>query len=563
MEPATERDDARPTRDPARKLERAVDRLGTGVEEHHRVERLGESRGQRLGESGDGLSKADRVDRADQLVDLRVDRGRDGRMHVAERRDRDPVREIQVGLPAHVVEAMALAVAPLPLEIAAENGRQVGGDLGGSLHPSECIGSPTAGWSRTRATRLRPRTMRLVVDFTLTDENRLVQGAARAFAEAEILPHIREWDEKGEVHREVFEKMAEQGFLGAPIPEAYGGGGMDYLSFAILCEELERADTAFRVVQSVHVGLNSLALLQWGTEEQRQRWLVPQAKGEKLATFGLTEPGVGTDAGSLQTTARRDGAGYRLNGQKIWISLADLADHFLVFASVDRSKKHKGVTAFLLERGMQGLSTGTLHGKLGIRAGNTGLINLDDVAVPEEHRIGEEGEGFLIAMSAIDQGRFTVAAGAVGLAQACLDASVAYAHERHTFGQEIGEHQLVKQMIAKMSAGTEMGRLLVWRSAWLKNQGLRNTRETSLAKWHATEHSVQSALDAIQIHGANGYSNEFPVERYLRNSKAAVIYEGTSQLHTLIQADYALGYREDRPLRCEPWPAQGWERPAT
>jgi glutaryl-CoA dehydrogenase (non-decarboxylating) len=218
------------------------------------------------------------------------------------------------------------------------------------------------------------------------------------------------------------------------------------------------------------------------------------------------------------------------------------------------------VTAFLLERGMAGLSTGTIHGKLGIRAGNTGLINLDDVVVPIEHRIGEEGEGFLIAMSAIDQGRYTVAAGAVGLAQACLDASLAYAGERQTFGQAIGRHQLVQQMLAKMAAGTEMGRLLVWRAGWLKNQGLRNTRETSLAKWHATEHAVQSALDAIQVHGANGYSNEFPVERYLRNSKAAVIYEGTSQLHTIIQAEYALGYREDKPLRCEPQPAQGWER---
>ena len=401
-----------------------------------------------------------------------------------------------------------------------------------------------------------------MVDFTLTDENKLVQAAARAFAEAEILPHIRAWDEGGEAHREVFERMGEQGFLGAPIPERYGGAGMDYISFAILCEELERADTAFRVVQSVHVGLNSLTLLQWGTEEQRQRWLVPQAKGEKLATFGLTEPGVGTDAGALQTTARRDGDSYVLNGGKLWISLADLADHFLVFATVDREKRHKGVTAFVLERGMPGLTTGTLHGKLGIRAGNTGLINLEDVRVPAEHRIGEEGEGFLIAMSAIDQGRYTVAAGAVGLAQACIDASVKYAHERETFGEEIGRHQLVKQMIATMVRGTEIGRLLVWRAGWLKNQGLRNTRETSQAKWWATDHSVQAALDAIQIHGANGYSNEFPVERYLRNSKAAVIYEGTSQLHTLIQADYAMGYREDRPLRCEPWPAQGWERPS-
>jgi len=400
-----------------------------------------------------------------------------------------------------------------------------------------------------------------MVDFALTDENRLVQQSARAFAEAEILPNIRRWDEDGGFPRELFGKMAEHGFLGAPIPEAYGGSGMDYHSFGILCEELERGDTSFRVVQSVHVGLNSLALLQWATEEQRQRWLVPQARGEKLATFGLTEPGVGTDAANLETTARRDGEAYRLNGQKIWISLADVADHFLVFASVDRSKGWRGITAFLLERGMTGLTTGTLHGKPGIRAGNTGLINLDDVAVPVEHRIGEEGEGFLIAMSAIDQGRYTVAAGAVGLAQACLDASLAYAHQRSTFGQEIGRHQLVQQLLAKMAAGTETGRLLVWRAGWLKNQGLRNTRETSLATWHTTDHAVQSALDAIQVHGANGYSNEFPVERYLRNSKAAVIYEGTSQLHTIIQAEYALGYRFDRALRCEPWPAQGWERP--
>ncbi|MBI3746469.1 MAG: acyl-CoA dehydrogenase family protein [Chloroflexi bacterium] len=398
------------------------------------------------------------------------------------------------------------------------------------------------------------------MDFRLSDENRLVQQTVRDFAENEILPFIREWDAKGEVHREVFARMAALGLLGAPIWEQWGGSGMDYLSFAIICEELERADTAFRVVQSVHVGLNSLTLMQWATEEQKQRWLVPQAKGEKLATFGLTEPGVGTDAANLATTARRDGESYILNGQKIWISIADLADHFLVFATVDRSKKHKGVTAFLLERGMAGLSTDTLHGKLGIRAGNTGIINMDEVRVPAEHRIGEEGEGFLIAMSAIDQGRFTVAAGNVGLAQASLDASLKYAHERQTFGQEIGRHQLVKQMLAKMVAGIEAGRLLVWRAAFLKNLGVRNTRETSLAKWFATDHAVASALDAIQIHGANGYSNEFPVERHLRNAKAAVIYEGTSQLHTLIQADYALGYREDRPIRCEPLPAQGFER---
>ncbi len=399
-----------------------------------------------------------------------------------------------------------------------------------------------------------------MIDFSLSEENRLVRQSVREFVAAEILPNIRAWDERGEAHHEVFARMGELGYLGAPLPEEWAGAGLDYVSLAILCEELERADTAFRVVLSVHVGLNSLALLQWATDEQKRRWLVPQALGRKLATFGLTEPGAGTDAGAIQSTARREGDVYVLNGSKIWISLADLADHFLVFASVDRAKRHRVVTAFMLERGMKGLTTGTLHGKLGIRAGNTGLINLDDVEVPAENRIGEEGEGFLIAMSAIDQGRFTVAAGAVGLAQACLDASARYARERETFGEEIGRHQLVKQMVARMAAGTEAGRLLVWRAAWLKNHGVRTTRETSLAKWHATEHAVQAALDAVQVHGANGYSNEFPVELYLRNSKAAVIYEGTSQLHTLIQADYALGYREDRPIRCEPLPAQGFER---
>ena len=399
-----------------------------------------------------------------------------------------------------------------------------------------------------------------MIDLELTQEQRLVRRSAREFTEAEILPYIRDWDARGEVHREVFGKMGELGFLGAPVPDTYGGAGLDYVSLGLLCEELERADTAFRVIMSVHVGLNSLTLLQWGTEDQKRRYLVPQARGEKIATFGLTEPGVGTDAAGLQTSARRDCDSYVLNGSKIWISLADVADHFLVFATLDRALGHRGITAFIVERGMPGFSTGTIHGKMGIHAGNTGTLFFDDVRVPVENRVGEEGEGFLIAMSAIDQGRYTVATGAVGLAQACLDASLKYAHERHTFGREIGQHQLVKQMIAKMGQGIEAGRLLCWQAAVLKNRGLRNTRETSLAKWFCTEHAVASALDAIQVHGAYGYSNEYPVERYLRNAKAAVIYEGTSQLHTLIQADYLLGYREDRPLRCPPVPAQGFAR---
>ncbi len=395
-----------------------------------------------------------------------------------------------------------------------------------------------------------------MVDFSLTDEQREVQRTARAFGEREILPRIRELDSTSTYDRGLYEKMGAVGFLGLPIPERYGGSGMDYIAFANLCEEMERADTAFRVILSVHTGLNSLTLLQWGDEDQKQRYLVPQARGEKLATFGLTEPGVGSDAANLATTARRDGDRYILNGSKVWISLADTADHVLVFATVDRAQGHKGITAFIVERGFPGFSSESLHGKLGVRAGNTGILYLSDCEVPVVNRVGEEGEGFTIAMSAIDQGRYTVAAGSVGLAVACLEASVKYAHERKTFGEEIGRHQLVKQMLARMQQGIEAGRLLVWKAGWLKNQGLRSTRETSLAKWYCTDHAVACAMDAIQIHGAYGYSDEYPVERYLRNSKGSVIYEGTSQIHTLMQADYLLGYRKDKPLRM---PQPAWE----
>jgi glutaryl-CoA dehydrogenase (non-decarboxylating) len=396
-----------------------------------------------------------------------------------------------------------------------------------------------------------------MIDFSLTDAQRDVQRTARAFAEHEILPRIREMDANAQYDRSLYEKMGAAGFLGLPIPERYGGAGMDYIAFALLCEEMERADTAFRVILSVHTGLNSLTLLQWGSEEQKERYLVPQARGEKLATFGLTEPGVGSDAANLASTARRAGDRYILNGSKIWISLGDTADHFLVFATVDKTAGHKGITAFIVERGFSGFTTDSLHGKLGVRAGNTGILYFTDCEVPVANRVGEEGEGFTIAMSAIDQGRYTVAAGSVGLAQACLDASLKYAHERKAFGAEIGKHQLVQQMLAKMYAGIEAGRLLVWKAGWKKNRGERNTRETSLAKWFCTDHAVASALDAIQIHGAYGYSNDYPVERYLRNSKGSVIYEGTSQIHTLIQADYLLGYRRDHALRMPQPPFEG------
>jgi glutaryl-CoA dehydrogenase (non-decarboxylating) len=331
----------------------------------------------------------------------------------------------------------------------------------------------------------------------------------------------------------------------------YSGAGMDYISLGLACEELERIDSSLRVVMSVHVALNSLSLLQWGTEEQKQRYLVPQAKGEKIAAYALTEPGAGSDAAAIRTTAKRQGDVYILNGEKTWISLADLADHFLVIAKTDPEKGHRGMSAFIVERSFPGVKTGTIHGKLGVRAGNTGWIVFENTPVPVENRLGEEGEGFYIAMAALDNGRYTVAAGATGLIRACVEASVKYANERMTFGRRIGEHQLVQEMLAKMAANYEIARLLYLRAGWMKNMGLRNTRETSLAKWFATEAAVQAALDAIQIHGAYGYSDEYDVERYLRNAKGEVIYEGTSQIHTILQAEYALGYRKDRPLRCE------------
>ncbi|HVN79995.1 MAG TPA: acyl-CoA dehydrogenase family protein, partial [Terriglobia bacterium] len=345
------------------------------------------------------------------------------------------------------------------------------------------------------------------------------------------------------------------GLLGICIPDEYGGAGFDYISLGLACEELEYCDTSLRVILSVHVALNSMTLLTWGNEEQKQRYLVPQSQGRKIATYGLTEPDAGSDVVNLQTTAQRKGEEYVLNGEKIWISLADVADHFLVVGWTDMEKKrkrdHTGLSAFIVERSMPGFSSGTLKQKWGIRAGNTGFFSMSDVHVPAANRLGNEGDGFKIAMFALEQGRYTVAAGATGLIRACLDASRKYALERRTFGKAIGEHQLVKEMIAQMVLDYETSRLLWLRAGWLKNRGKRNNRETSLAKWHATVASERAASDAVQIHGAYGYSDEYPVGRFYRNAKGAVIYEGTREIHKLIQADYALGFRSDKPLRCE------------
>lgn len=397
-----------------------------------------------------------------------------------------------------------------------------------------------------------------MMNFALTEEQQMVKTMVRNFVDKEILPYIKEWDEQQHFETRILKRLAELDLMGVCIPEKYGGAGMDYNTLAIVCEELERGDTAFRTAVSVHTGLNSLTLLQWGTEEQKQKYLVPQARGEKIGAFGLTEPNAGSDVAAMNTSAKKDGDDYILNGQKTWISLCDVADHFLIFAYTDPEKKHKGISAFIVERTMPGVSTRAIKGKLGIRAGNTGEVFLDNVRVPKENLLGEEGEGFKIAMSALDNGRFTVAAGACGTIVAALEASLKYCHERKTFGKEIGRYQLVQQMIAKMVRSLETSRLLVFKAGWLKNEGKRNTRETSLAKWHACDAAFEAANDAIQIHGAYGFSNEYPVERLMRNAKAPVIYEGTREIHTILQAEYALGYRIDKPLR-NPLPAWPFE----
>ena len=404
-----------------------------------------------------------------------------------------------------------------------------------------------------------------MLNFSLTEEQLAAAQMVKTFGEKEIYPTIKEYDRKQEMHPDTLPRMAELGILGINIPVRYGGQGFDYITLGLVCEELECVDSTLRVVMSVHMGLNSMGILQWGTEEQKQRFLTPQARGEKYAGFGLTEPGVGSDVAGMASTARKDGgtanADYIINGEKMWISLATKAHHILWFAKTDPDAAHRGITAFMVETDMPGVTTGDIHGKLGVRAGSTGWVNCQDVRVPAANRIGEEGEGFKIAMSCLDNGRYTVASGATGLIRASLEASLKYAQGREAFGQPIGRYQLVQQKIAWMQQWYDVSRLLYLKAGWLKNQGIRNTRETSMAKWYATDNSFKAAHEAIQVHGAYGYSDEYDVERYLRNSRGAIIYEGTSEIHQLMQAGYAFGWRQDKPLRCElpAYDAEFWQ----
>ena len=389
-----------------------------------------------------------------------------------------------------------------------------------------------------------------MIDFSLTEEHVQLQRAVRRFADERILPVARENDLSHRVDENIIRGVAEMGWLGATVPKTYGGLGLDFVSLAIIAEELERGDAGIRTLLSVHLALNSMTLLKFCKDSQKKKFLVPQAKGKALAAFGLTEPEAGSDVAAIQSTARRDSDGcYILNGHKRWIGYATMAEHMLIFAKTDPLAGHRGISAFVLERGMEGLSTREIENKVGLWSSSTGEIFMNDVRVPPENLVGEEGNGFKVAMYAVDMGRFTVAAGALGTIRACLEYSVSYANKRKTFGKEIGRHQFVQDMIARMVLNLETSRLLVLQDAWLKNQGKRDTREVSLAKWHATESAFAAANDALQIQGNKGFSDdESPIGRYFRNARAPMIYEGTTQIHKMMQAEHALGYRAlDRP----------------
>ncbi|HVR89407.1 MAG TPA: acyl-CoA dehydrogenase family protein [Candidatus Limnocylindria bacterium] len=379
------------------------------------------------------------------------------------------------------------------------------------------------------------------MDFDLTPEQEQIRRLARDFADAEIAPGARERDRAETFPADILKKMAPLGFLGGPLPEEYGGIGLDYISHALAIEEFGRVDSSVRTTLSVQISLVELTILRWGTDLQKRRFLPPLCTGEIIGCFGLTEPEVGSDATKLRTSAKRDGTDWILRGRKTWISNGSVSGLALVFAQTDPSLGHKGIAAFLLDRAKQPYGSARLHGKLGLRSSDSSELILDDVRVPDANRLGEVGHGFKIAMSALDSGRYSVAAGAVGVAQACINASVAYATQRHTFGKPIAGHQLIQELIADMVVETEAARLLLWRAGDLKNKGRPNTRETSIAKLYASEAAQRAADGAIQIHGGYGFSDEFPVERFWRDARVNRLYEGTTQIQKLIIGRFATG----------------------
>jgi butyryl-CoA dehydrogenase len=380
-----------------------------------------------------------------------------------------------------------------------------------------------------------------LIDFDLTDEQRLIQETAREFTDKEIVPRARENDRNEKFDLELVKMLGDMGYLGPIVPEEYGGRGLDYRTYGLIVEEIGRGDSSARTVVSVQTSLVCSSITRWGSEEQKHQWLPKLCTGEVLGCFGLTEPGTGSDAANLSTRAEKIDGGWKISGQKMFISMGNFAQLALIFAQTDPAQKHRGLAAFLVPTESDGFTTQAIHGKLGLRASDTAELALDSVEVGDEALMGDVGDGFKVAMSALDSGRFSVASGCVGICQGCVDASVKYSKEREQFDRPIASFQLVQEMLADMILDRDAARGLVWRAGWLKDMGKPNTTETSIAKLYATEAAVRCANLAIQVHGGSGYVDDYPVERYLRDARVTTLYEGTSQIQKLIIGRAATG----------------------
>jgi alkylation response protein AidB-like acyl-CoA dehydrogenase len=372
------------------------------------------------------------------------------------------------------------------------------------------------------------------MNFDLTDEQQLVRETARDFSDREIAPRARDNDRNEHFDTELVARMAAQGYLGAIVPQEYGGAALDYVTYGLIVEEVGRACSSMRTVVSVQTSLVASSLMRWGTEEQKRTYLPKVCSGEWLGCFGLTEPDTGSDAANQRTRARKTEAGWAISGTKMWISMGSYSSFALVFAQTDPDLAHRGLACFLVDTSLPGFSSQPIHGKLGLHGSDTASLALDGVEVGADALLGEVGDGFKIAMSALDSGRYSVAAGCVGICQGCVNESVAYAKERHQFGRPIAGFQLVQAMLADMKVETDAARMLVWRAGYLKDTGKPNTTETSIAKLYATEAAIRCASTAIQVHGGAGYVDDHPVERYFRDVRVTTLYEGTSQIQKLI-----------------------------
>ena len=372
------------------------------------------------------------------------------------------------------------------------------------------------------------------MDFELNEEQAMIKATVRDFAEKEIAPVARENDRNEHFPEDIVKKMGETGFMGLNLPAEYGGGGADYMAYCIMLEELARVDYSMSVTVSSHISLAGKSILNWGTEEQKQKYLPRLATGEMLGCLATTEPNVGSDVASIETSAALQGDEWVLNGNKMWISNGGVAGVAIIIAQTDKSKGHRGLTAFLVERGTPGFSSVDIHNKFGARSSNTAELVLEDCHLPQENMLAPLGKGMSVALSAFDSARLGVAARTVGVAQACIEASVAYAQTRKQFGKLLGNFQLIQELIADMTVETEAARLLVYRAAAMKDKGDPATVQTSMAKYYASEIAQKAANNAIQIHGSYGYSDEYPVERYFRDVRVSSILEGTSQMHKLI-----------------------------